>query len=333
MLLNRLNLSSTMPGVLAPQVQNVDFEKYIGAKKRIGSIADEMLYITTINNINSETSVGQQWNQDLNKQSYSLGQVALPYYTIQAYNEYNPNEMAKFEKTIPGVSLPNFLENLAKQGINQRKHAALIVGFDDGLSQGILSNSTLTTLPDDSAGISTIVGYNVAELQQFLATQARQVMDASFGMLKPVILASSVRIINYLKTAVVGFMDSASPAGVDSVAGLYQRIIGQWLGVGSVEFIADDIFKDMDLAGNDGIVFVAPGIESLDKLPDDVSQNLVGYENSIPYNTMYNTFGLMKFVNPPYLGDISEKFVYKMTPGANLRQEAVRVVSCKFQTT
>ena len=322
-----------MPGVLAPQVQNVDFEKYIGAKTRIGSIADEMLYITTINNINSETSVGQQWNQDLNKQSYSLGQVALPYYTIQAYNEYNPNEMAKFEKTIPGVSLPNFLENLAKQGINQRKHAALIVGFDDDLSQGILSNSTLTTLPADSARVSTIVGYNVAELHQFIATPARQVMHASFGMLKPVILASSVRIINYLKTAVVGFMDSASPAGVDSVAGLYQRIIGQWLGVGSVEFIADDIFKDMDLAGNDGIVFVAPGIESLDKLPDDVSQNLVGDENSIPYNTMYDTFGLMKFVNPPYLGDISEKFVYKMTPGANLRREAVRVVSCKFQTT
>lgn len=333
MLLNRLNLSSTMPGVLAPQVQNVDFEKYVGAKTRVGSIADEMLYITTINNINSETSVGQQWNQDLNKQSYSLGQVALPYYTIQAYNEYNPNEMAKFEKTIPGVSLPNFLENLAKQGINQRKHAAILVGFDDNLNQGILANSTLTMLPADSANVSTIVGYNVAELQQFLATQARQVMDASFGMLKPVILASSVRIINYLKTAVVGFMDSASPAGVDSVAGLYQRIIGQWLGVGSVEFIADDIFKDMDGAGNDGIAFIAPGIESLDKLPDDVSQNLVGDENSIPYNTMYDTFGLVKFVNPPYLGDISEKLVYKMTPGANLRQEAVRVVSCKFQTT
>lgn len=332
MLLNRINPSVVMPGLLAPQVQTVDFEKYIGSKTNLGGISQEMLYIMTVNNINSETSVGQQWNSELTKQSYSLGQIALPYYRIQAYSEYNEDEQAKFESLVNGVSLPAFLENLAKQGINQRKHSALLVGFDDTLNQGILANATQTTLPADSKGAQEVTKYDAAELQQFLSLQARQVMDASYGMLKPVIFASSVRMINYLKTAVISLLDSANANGIDSVAGLFQRISGQWLGVGQVEFIADDTFKDMETPGSDVIVMIAPGMDSQESLPEDVNQNIIGSENSLTFNTMYDAGeGLRRLERPADFGIYSTLYTYKMTPGANLRQEAVRVINAKYE--
>lgn len=332
MLLNRVNPSIVLPGLLAPQVQNVDFEQYIGSKTNLGTTADEMLYVMAVNHINSETSVGQQWNHELTKQSYSLGQIGLPYYRINAYSEFSADEQAKFERLVPGVGLSNFLENLAKQGINQRKHAAILSGFDDKLQQGILANVTTGSMPADSGGRQSITGYNTAELQQFLALQAREVMDASYGTLKPVVVASSVRVINYLKTAVVSFIEGANNGGVDSVAGLYERVVGQWLGVGEVKFIADDLLKDLEEDGMDVILFIAPGVDNQNGLSDEVNQNLVGEHNSITYNTMYDAGeGLRRLERPSDFDIYSTLYTYKMTPGVNLRQEAVRQINVKYQ--
>lgn len=329
MVLSRINPSVVAQGILVPQIQNVDFDKYIGAKTNLGGNAEEMLYIVTANNINSETSVGQQWAQELTRQSYSLGQIGLPYYRINAYSEYSENEKDKFEKLSNGVSLPQFLENLAKQGINQRKHQGILFGFDTSKPQGVLANASIVTMPADSNAKTTLTEYNVAELQGFLASVARGVMDASYGTLKPVILASSVRVINYLRTAIVPLLDYQNAGGgVASVGAVYEEVIGRWLNVGNVTLIADDLLKGTD---KDKMVFIAPGLDNVSSLPDDVNQNLVGEYNSITYNTMYDAGeGLRKMEDPSNFDIYSTLYTYRMTPGATLRPEAVSVVETPY---
>lgn len=334
MLLNRVNPSAVLPGILVPQIQSVDFEKYIGSKTNLTSTADEMLYVMTVNNINGETTVGQQWAQELNRQSYSLGQVGLPLYRINAYSEFDKDEQAKFERLVSGVSLPNFLENLAKQAINQRKHSAILTGFDTSLSQGILANATETVLAADSNGKTKITEYDPAELQKALAAEVRSVMDASYGMLMPTVFVSSTRVINYLKTTIVTLLESANTnSGVDSVAGLFERVVGEWLGVGKVTFMADPLLQDVDGQGKDRILLIAPGMDS-QQYPmggAEVNQNLVGSENSISYNTMYDAGeGLKRETRPEDFGIVSMLYTYKMTPGATLRAEAVKSVSVTY---
>lgn len=328
MLLERVAPSVVLPGILTPQVQNVNFEKYIGKKTNFGDIKNEMLYIVTANNINSEVSVGQQWNHELNRQSYSLGQTALPFYRINAYVEWDLNEEEKFKALSNGVALPNFLENLAKQGINQKKHQGILYGFDPQLNQGILSNVTIHNMPADSKSKTKLLEYDIMELQTFLAGIARSVMDASFGMAKPVVFASSVRVINYIRTAIIPVANYVDKGSVATVGQVYDRVVSEWLGVGKVEFVADELLKGKT---KDTILLIAPGMDNQESVPEDLNQNLVGEENSIKFNTMYDAGeGLRKMIRPEDAGIFSEVLTYKMTPGANLRKEAVCKVEVQY---
>ncbi|HDZ5057805.1 TPA: hypothetical protein RTG63_001668 [Campylobacter jejuni] len=290
-----------------------------------------MLYIMSANNINSETAVGQQWGQELTKQSYSLNQTGLPLYRVSAYVEYTEDERAKFEELSNGVSLPNFLENLAKQGINQRKHQGILYGFDNSLKQGITSNATVLNMPADSNSKTKLTEYDAAELVEFLASAARSVMDATYGTAKPVVFASSVRVINYIKTVIVPFLNSADGGGVDSVGGLYERVISDWLGVGKIQFIADELLRENTSDKKDTILLVAPGLDSQSHLNNDINQNLAGELNGITYNTMYDAgIGLTKMNRPDDFGIFSSLLTYKMTPGATLRSEAVATIAIQY---
>lgn len=327
-LFNRIAPSVVLPGILAPQTQNVNFDKYIGNKTNLAGKADEAMYITAIENINSETSVGQQWNENLTNQGYTLGQIQVPFYRINAYMEYDENERAKFEALSNGVSLPAFLENLAKQGINQRKHQAVLFGFDNSLNQGITANATLATMPADSNNKTALLEYSVPELQIFLSTLVRQAMDNSFNLIKPVVFASSVRVINYLKSAIVPVGTYIENGGVASVAQVFDRVVSDWLGCPRIEFIADDLLYGKD--GTDSILIIAPGMADAETVSDDVNQNLVGQFNSITFNTMYDASeGLIRMNNPDNFGKMSSLLTYKMTPGVSLRQEAV--IECKVK--
>lgn len=331
MLVSRINPSVVVPGLLVPQTQKVNFEAYIGEKLQLTDEADEMLYFMTANNINSETSVGQQWGQELTNQSYSLGQIGMPLYRISAYVEYNKDEQGKFEKLSNGVSLPQFLENLAKQGINQRKHQGILFGFDGSLKQGITANATVTSMPADSQGHNKVTEYDAAEFVDFLAELIRSAMNSTYGMAKPTIVASSVQMINYISSVIVPFLNSANNGGIDSIKGLFSRIAVDWLGVGKVEFIADDRLKGVATGNKDAILIIAPGLSSQDKLPADVNQNLVGDMNGISYNTVYDAgVGLVKMNRPEDFGIVSSMLTYKMTPGATLRNEAVIYCSAQY---
>lgn len=332
MLMNRISPHIALPGLLVPQVQQVPFERYLGNKTNMGSMGKEYAYITMVTNMNSESQVGQQWGSQLANQQYTLGQIQVPYYNIEAYVEYNVDEQAKFEELSNGVALPNFLENLAKQGINQRRHQIILHGFDGtaDLSQGILANATTSNLPADSAGATTLTAYIPSELVKFLAQVIRNVMDTTYGMLRPTIIASSSRVINYLATAIIPLQDSQKDGGgIDSVSGLFNRVMG-WLGVGNVEFIQDSTLEGTGANGADKLVFIAPGLDGQVQA-DEQSQNLVGSLNSITYNTWADyAEGLMRFDAPPDKGIYSAKYRMKMTPGVSLRSEAVRVVEIPY---
>lgn len=332
-LMNRVAPSKVVAGILAPQSQRVDFEKYIGKKTNFGDEGSEMLYVSTIENINSEASVGQQWNKALSAQSYSLGQIGIPYFKISAYVEYSNSEASKFEQLANGSSLQRFLEALAVQAINQKRHQGILHGFN-GVG-GITANASLVSVPADSASQETLVKYNVAELQGVLSKIARTIADASFGMAKPVVIASSARVINYLKTVVVPLTAGQKEGGgIDSIAGVYSRAIGEWLGVGPVDFVADELLKNADSTGTKDVILVIARGNDEDVNPSEDSTNAVGeLDSNIRFNTMYDAGanGLQRIDRQPDFDINSSLYTLKMTPGVTLREEAVAKVEIKYE--
>lgn len=329
--LSRLYPSGVVPGILTPQTQDVDFKKYVGNTTHFSSdYAHNAIYMASVTNINSQAEISQQWQSELTNQSYTLGQIKAPCYNINAMFRFNQQEQAQFEAVAQGVSLPDFLEKLAEQAINQRRHEAILYGFDPAtdLNQGILANATQSNLPSDKAGADTLTGYNPAELQSFFASIIRDVMSVSYGMLKPVVIASSPRVINLLHTLIVSLTESQKDgAGIDTVGGMIGRVMN-WLGAGNVEFI-----QDATLQGDtsDKIVFIAPGLsDQAESVNADDSQNLIGDKTSIKFNTWVDDGGLRKFPKPVEFGEYATKLTRRMTPGVTLRSEAVRVVTAKY---
>ena len=323
----RVTPHAKIPGLLAPQTQSVDFNKYVAGKTRYGSLAEDYLYVTSITNINTESFVGMQWGSDLAKSSYILGQIQIPYYKISSYVEWDIQEEKKFESLSNGVALPDFLDNLAKQAINQRKHQAILFGFETttGYNQGIAGNETIVSFPQASNTNNTLTTYPIGELQAFLSQLARKVMDTSFNMAKPVVIASSVRVINYLRSVIVPLTSYLESGSVASVGTAYNKIVGDWLGVGQVEWVSDNLLMNADITGQQDVIkLIAPGIDPQGNQGEEVNQNLVGDFNSIKFNTFYDTAGgLIRFDAPPALGKFARRYDYKMTPGVNLRNEAV----------
>lgn len=322
---SRIQPSVTLPSVLIPHTQDVDFHKYVGAKTNLGDVAAQSLYITTINNVNSETSVGQQWGQDKTRQGYTMGQISAPYYIIRAYIEYARDERAIFESVSNGMSLPTFLENVAKQGINQRRGQGILFGFDSTLNQGILANATEVTMPADSNGNASVSTYNITELQVFLSKLVADMQSNTLNTAKPLVFTSSFRVINYLKSAIYGLKLDTGNVAIDSVANVFDKVASQWLGA-KIEFVANDLLKGDT---QDTIALIARGV-SPDETDPTISQNLAA-QGGITYNTMYDAaLDLIREERPADFGLYSSELTYKMTSGVTLRNESVIKIKVAF---
>lgn len=324
----------TIPGLLVPQTQDAIWKNYLGAQLAYGEFKDDYAYIPTISAMSSNTFVGQQWGKNLANQQYAIGQVQAAFYNIEAFVEWNYQEQEKFSGLINGVALPDFLSNLAEQGINQKMHQAILYGFDsennDSLGQGILSNSVMGNLPPDTNKNSTLTTYDTTQLWTWLISCARQITQQSFGMLNAVVLASSVRVIKYLKSLPLPLTSYAQTGSVDSVASAYDRFASR-LGVGKVVFVEDNLLMSNTADGNDTILFISPDLKKQEGNGED-SANLVGLKNSIDYNTFFTSVGggKKRFENTPNMGWYGFKIVTKTTAGVNLRQEAILQVPIKY---
>lgn len=323
---------ATRPGIIFPVVNNVDFKKYFAEISSYGKESSAVLYQSIISKFTTPSTIGQQWRGSVDEVDITNGQLAYYYYNIQAAYSFTREQEARASEIFNGVGLPDLLERLSRMAINQRRHYASLFGFDPSETQGIMKLGTVESMPADSDSHTTVTAYNVNELLAYLAEKARDVMSTSYGTLKPAIIASSPRVINYMKTAIVPVTSYLEGGGVDSVAGSYSRIASQWLGVGNVIFIEDYLLQGTGTGGDDNIVFIAPGLSSQEAVSEEYSQYMV---EDLPSNAA-NTFmdvvgGLIKTQNPEKHRVISSDLSLKTTPGAVTRQDAVFIVEAAYE--
>lgn len=319
------------PGYVMDVVQNTDFKKYLGAMTKLGGISDNAFYLNTIKKLSTPSTVGMQWGGS-DVVGADNGQMGFFHYAIRTRYEFTDHEADKFA-ALTGASLQKLSEQLSEMAINQRLHRFSLFPADPSeTSQGIISNGTAGTFPEDSDGHTTVKSYNVNELVQVLAETARDAMDATYGTAKPVVLASSVRFINYIKTAIVPLLSMQMPgAGTYTVSGAYSDIIGRALGVGPITLVADDLLKGTATGGKDYVLFIAPGLDEGDPVPEDISQYAVDPQN-IKHNTFMNSpGGLRKTIDPKKAWTNRGNYEIITTCGACIRSEAVQILEATYE--
>ena len=331
--LNRVVPHSLIPGAVFPVNQNADYVKMFAGITKYGDLGSDYLYLPTFEKIHTPTTIGQQWRGGVDTAQFANGQLAWQYYTIQARFEYTDQQAAKLSKLVPSIGIDNFLDKLCQQGVNQRRHYGALFGFDPAQTQGLVKQGTTATFPADSDANTTISAYNPDELMAFMAGQARTAMNNTYGMAKPVIFASSVRVVNYIRSTMINLMQYQMPgAGVDSVGGAYSRVVGEWLGVGKIEFIADDLLKAAGTNSTDIMLFIAPGLAEQDSVPPEFSQYKLDDQPGNMMNTfMDNAGGLIISRNPIMNRVTSVDYSLQTTPGAVIRADAVRVIEAAYE--
>jgi hypothetical protein len=331
--LTRVVPHTVIPGVIAPVNQNADYLKAFAGITKLGEIGDDYAYLTTLEKIHTPTTIGQQWRGGVDTAQFATNQLAYQYYTIQARFEYTDQQAAKLGKILPGIGIHDLFGRLSRQGIAQRDHYGALFGFDPAQTQGLVKQGTTASFPADSDGHSTLTAYNPDELMAFMAGQARTAMNNTYGMAKPVVFMSSVRVVNWIKSTMINLTQYQMPgAGVDSVGGAYSRVVGEWLGVGKIDFVADDLLKAAGTNSTDVMLFVAPGLSEQDKVDPRYSQYQL---DDLPHNMM-NTFkdeagGLIESPNPIIDRVTSVNLSLQTTPGAVTRADAVRVIEVAYE--
>lgn len=327
--LTRITPSAVIPSVVMPTFQDVPFEKYFAEKTSYGDIADDFLYLNTINELSAPTAIGQQWRIPETVQ-VSNSQLQYAYYTISARCECTADDIAKFAKLGMGIDLYTYSDQICEIAINQRRHYSALFGFNPNEIQGLIAMGTSATLPADSSAHTTLISYIPGELLQFIVSQASVVRTTTFGMAKPTIFASSSRVINYINSLIVPLTNyQMVGAGSDSVGGSYERVVGQMLGAGKIEFIEDNLLEGAGTGGADLIMIVAPGLNAQEA---DTQFAQTPRDRQFPANTFTDNPGDMRItVNPEINRVLSNDYSVKTTGGAVVRKNAVRVITAKYE--
>jgi len=324
-----LNNTHVIRGILFPRFQNVDFKKAIAEVIEQGDMATMQVVMRTMDNTNSSPSVSQTWDTAISETAYSLNQIQASVYNISSKYSYNPQESAKFSNAT-GESLPEVLEAIGEAGVANALHTGAFYGFDNSAEQGILSGATKVTLPQDSAGATTVTSYNPAEFVKFMNTIINQIRIKTFNAETPAVMFGTTEFITFIQTEIVNFLSSANSGGVNGIAGTV-NMARSWAGENGLEFYIDDSLKGKGTAGKDAFFIMATKTKN-DELYQRFNQNIgIAHSDGTLNNTiMVLPVANISYPNPAIDGVISTYNYMSSTSGWNIRPECISLITYDF---
>lgn len=324
---------ATIPGLIQPVVENIEWQMLFAEKTHYGSEGLEALYANKLTAYSTASKVAgaSTWSDDNPTPTASFGQTVAPYYRIRSRFIQDKITEAKFSKMNFGVSQEQLGFTLAKQGIYQRKALGAIYGYDPSKNQGLAANVGVSIpMPNDSETHGTVVTYLPNELYAFLISQIREMLNISYGKLKPVIIASSWRVIHYLQTSIVPLgAYQVNGGGTASVAQVMQNVIDPIM-AGMFRFVPMSFLQAQNPGDPDRMYIVSPGLSESEAEETISPMNKI--PNNIYANTMYDeVFDILTETNPTIDGITSTNVYSLLSIPIVTRKEAIREITMIYQ--
>ena len=328
----RIIPSATMPELIAPFYEYIDYNAVIGKKTNYGQKGDDVLYYMKVDAISANTVVGgsSMWRNDIVKNDGAISQRAVPYYKVDSSYTTDDYSEAKWGRLGLNVSEKEFKEKITLQAMAQRRAHITFFGADASENQGLFNAASETVaLPTDSGSHTTLVDYIPGELLEFLISQIREVANLSYNMLKPIVIVAPINAINYIKTKIVPYTNYFENAGTIPVSNVIDSIVINLNGM-SVKFVPCSYMAGKGTGNKDVMLIIAPGTDIEEGGKEDTN-----YFNSISSSNSVNTFmddiiNLQTYDNP-IINQVFEKVYTSIyTPAYTVREDAVRAIEYTY---
>lgn len=313
----------TINGVLLPQSADSGFLENIGLKDDKLGVGNTSVNITTINPINTSTTLSQTWHSDREKQGYDVGNLKIPAYVVNAHYEYNKREAGIFSQNVNGLSLHNLLSSFCIQAINQRLRQAVFHGLS--INEGLLANSTEFTFGADGTN-TTLTTMNPQFVLKKLLHMVGMAMSETLNRGDKIVITSSLRVINYLNLTIVPLADFLKAGGTQSIANTIADVVKSAFGI-ECKIVIDSTFEG---AQGDTLSVIIPSVKP--SATEEYSMNYAGKQSNINANTFIDVgAGAIHELNPELNGYTSGNFSMVLTSGVALRGEAVYTTKLQYE--
>ena len=321
------------PGIIGKLYESIEYNAVIGKRTNYGTRGDDVLYVTLADEISANSVVGGSsiWRKDIPKNDGTLRQMAVPYYEVQTSFTTNINEEAKFDKLGVGKSLVEFKKIISLQAMAQRRAHITFFGADASENQGLFNAASETTsLPADSASNDKLTTYIPGELMEFLVSQARELGNLSYNMLKPIVIVAPIDAINYIRSKIVPLTAyQEKGAGTSSIAKIFENVVYDMNGL-NVKLVPCSYMKGKGASNTDVMLIVAPGVE----IPEE-DRDSTGYFNTVSAHDYVNTFiddalEYEEYQNPEMYQSHEWVMNSIYTPAYTVRADAIRAIEYNY---
>ena len=260
--------------------------------------------------------------------------ISAPTYLVRGRAEYDHHDTAR--AGVYGFSLTEATRLANQQAIVNSARIALLYGMNPANGEGLMNaaGATVTSLPPDSFGDTTIVTYDNGQLAFFFASvvSAMKVRTNNIGIGNKFVFLSPQRVLASIGYNVVQLTSYQRPgAGSDSSSGLIKEIL--MANGDTVIWGCDDTLIGKGTGGTDAIICAMPMV--------------VRPQQANPWNTnrfadlspgMEATISQIVDMSAPREitvplpgGAVDTVYEERMTSGWAFRPEALTIISATYQ--
>lgn len=288
-----------------------DYKQLVGATDKI-DLGNTSAIIPSLQ-ITTNSSIGDTWAEELDKQNFGVGQIEIPAYLVKAKWRYNVVEESNLEKNIPGLGMQKLQDALINEALGLRMRQLVIHGNKAG--EGLVNNTT-------QANITTGWKKDPGELLTEILGHIGDLMAGIYSRGKEIKIACPAALEAYLNTALVGTSNYLNSGSTYSVGGALQRVLEDAFKKPVSIIIDSTLYTDGDPTKPEMLV-VVPTLEA------EESSDLFSTSFQVDLNDA-NTYmavsALDKKFNPENDGFVSGYAALRTTSAVNLRREGSMLI-------
>ena len=306
-----------------------------GIQNRL-SDGDLYAYVKMVE-VRTKVAAGQAAGNILPGVDITTRMGSIPTYLLRTRAEYDHHDTAAMGKW--DLPLAELHRLGMRQGIYQQMRSALLNGLKPSNGEGLLNavGATAVSLPADTNGHTTVLSYDNGQMALFLLGQIAALKTRTYQLGQPskiVILGPNRVLSTWTYQGIVQVTSYQRPGGGTAAVGAVVELQAGENG-DTIEWCFDDTLIGKGTGGRDAVIITIPEVQKPEgPISNGINTNefakLTNGNNAV--NMMLCDMAAPREIPTPLSGgaiDIVSEL--RVTPGWNLRGEAITILSAQYQ--
>jgi hypothetical protein len=287
--------------------------------------------------VRTKVAAGQVAGNQLPGVQIVTSMGSIPTYLIRTRSEYDHHDTAAMSKW--DMALPELHRLGMRQGIFQQMRSALLYGFNPQNGEGLLNavGATAVPLPADTNGHTTVLTYDNGQMALFLLAQIAELKTRTFqlGMPSKIVIVGPQRVLStWTYQGIVQLTSYQREGGGTATVGVTVDNVATENG-DEIEWCFDDTLIGKGSGGRDAVIITIPSVQRPQgQVSNGINTNeFAKLANGLSaVNLMLCDMAAPREIPTPLPGGAIDVVAeLRVTPGWNLRSEAITIISAQYQ--